>query len=121
MEELKKAKKCLECNGEGGGNEDYLNEDHNLESGTGDWVKCEHCNGTGEEPNEGIIKDRLLDSDNVIEKLGEYLVNKKREINGRGVTKDNFEDMFENWLSNLSLEEITKMIKDTDIISDNDF
>lgn len=44
------------------------------------------------------------------ESLQDYLVNEVREIGGRGITKDNYENMFENWIADLSWIEIDLIV-----------
>ena len=113
---LKEQSKCLECNGTG-----ELSVMESVYPGTPDAgimapigsETCDNCHGTGIEPDEQIILERIYDnlSDEDEVKLQEYLVNEVREIGGRGINKDNCEDMFEVWLSSLDLEELTKILK----------
>ena len=35
----------------------------------------------------------------------DYFVNEEREVDGVPIIKDNFEDMFEGWITNLDVEE----------------
>ena len=109
--ELKKAKMCVECKGNGGGNQDYENSDHNIERGTGDWVNCDNCNGTGEETNEEIVVERIIEdlSEEQEEKLQKIFM-EEREIGGIPITKDNCESLFESWLGKLLLEDLIKYI-----------
>ena len=58
--EINEAKKCKDCNGIGSLSTDYLNADHNWERGTGDDVTCENCKGTGQEPDEEIVVERIV-------------------------------------------------------------
>ena len=107
--------KCNECKGTG-----ELSVMESVYPGTPDShimapigsEKCLDCNGTGIEPNEQIILERIFDnrSEEDEKKLQEYLVNEVREIGGRGINKDNCEDMFENWLSSLDLEEVVNIL-----------
>lgn len=59
MDYLKGIDICTECNGNGGGHADYRNSDGNVERGTGDWENCWSCSGTGKEPDEEIINERI--------------------------------------------------------------
>ena len=59
---FKKASQCKECKGYGTLSTDYVNADHNIERGAGDDVTCENCNGSGLEPDEDIIKERLANA-----------------------------------------------------------
>jgi hypothetical protein len=45
------------------------------------------------------------------ESLQDWFVNEVRELGGRGITKDNYEDMFEVWYSDLSWSEIDEIVK----------
>ena len=44
-----------------------------------------------------------------IDFLGDYFVN-LLEVGGIAITKDNYEPMFDNWLEDLTEEELTKII-----------
>lgn len=109
--ELKQAKICKECNGNGGGHRDYLNSDGNWERGTGDWENCDNCGGTGEEPDEEIVVERIIENLTLEQenKLQE-IFNNEREIGGIPITKDNCEDLFDNWLGTLLLEDLIKYL-----------
>jgi len=105
--ELKQAKICKECNGNGGGHRDYLNSDGNLERATGDWENCDNCKGTGEEQDEEIIIERI------IENLTPEQEDKLQEIcfdELPAVLDDDMPDMFEHWLCNQSLEDLIKYL-----------
>lgn len=60
-----------------------------------------------------IVKGKILDylSKEDEKKLQDYFVNEVREVYGRGITKDNCDDLFENWLCQLDLEELQNIIK----------
>lgn len=44
------------------------------------------------------------------EKLQKYFNEEVRELGGVGITKDNCEDLFENWSAGLSLSKINKIL-----------
>lgn len=108
--------KCNECNGTG-----ELTTMESVYPGTPDShimapigsEKCDNCCGTGVEPDEDIIKERIFDTltPEDEKKLQEYLVNEVREIGGRGITKDNCEDLFDYWLGTVELDLIRKILK----------
>lgn len=109
--QIAKYKRCEECNGCGGGHADYMNSDHNLERGTGEWEDCENCQGEGIEPDEDIIIERIIENLDIDQenKLQEYFINLK-EFGGVAIIKDNCEDMFENWLGSVSLKTLEKVL-----------
>ena len=109
---LKEQSKCLECNGKGELDvmeRVYPNEPHMAPIGS---ETCDNCHGTGIEPDEQIILERIYDnlSDEDERKLQEEF-NKSDEFGGRAITKDNCEGLFEMWLEDLDLEEVTKILK----------
>lgn len=109
--ELKQAKLCKECNGVGElRTMAPVYQDDIIQAPVGD-VMCEHCNGAGEEQDEDIIVERIIenltiDQENKLEKV----FCDEREIGGIPIIKDNCENMFENWLGRLTLEELTKIL-----------
>ena len=45
------------------------------------------------------------------ESLKNYFINEIREIDGRGITKDNYENMFDNWVEGLGWLDIDLIVK----------
>lgn len=109
--DIKKAKECDDCGGQGGGYADYVNSDHHVERGTGDWEDCPNCEGTGFEPDADIVKERIVENLDVDQenKLQEYFTG-LREVGGVPITKDNCEDMFDNWLGSVPLVTLEKVL-----------
>lgn len=107
METIKEAEMCKECNGAGGGYANYTNSDHNVEMGTGDWEKCENCNGTGIESDEDIIVERIVE--NLTKNQEEKLQAVCFESNPM-VLDDDMPDAFEAWLSNRTLSDFKKIL-----------
>jgi DnaJ-class molecular chaperone len=57
---FKEARKCAECKGFGSFSTlDYVYAGEPHQAYIGDDEKCENCNGSGIEPDEDIIKERL--------------------------------------------------------------
>ena len=109
--ELKKAKQCEECNGIGEVSTMEIvwpNEPHIADIGT---EKCANCFGTGEEPDEAIVVERIIEDLDVDQenKLQEYFVG-LNEFSGILIIKDNCEDLFENWLGSVSLKTLEKVL-----------
>lgn len=111
MEELKKAKKCEDCNGVGA-----VSTMESVYPGTPDAgiqapigsETCENCAGTGEEQDEEIVKERIVD--NLSAEQEKKLQDEFSKIE-TGVLDDDLPDAFESWLVDLSLEEITNILK----------
>jgi formate-dependent nitrite reductase cytochrome c552 subunit len=102
---MEKFKKCLDCNGVGEVRTmERVYSDDIVEAPVGTET-CENCNGTGEEQDDEIVLERMFDNNEVIKKLQEYFV---KETEGRA-TKDNCEDMFEGWVSGLSLKKVEEI------------
>lgn len=109
--EINEAKKCKECKGIGSFSTDYIDADHNVQRGAGDDVTCENCAGTGREPDEEIVQERIIE--NLSTEQEEVLQAKfmeEREIGGIPIIKDNYEDLFENWLGSLSLSTLEEYL-----------
>ncbi len=106
---FKEEKKCAECKGFGGGHQDYLNSDGNWESGTGDFVKCENCSGTGLELDEEIVCERIMENLNPQQEEKLQQVFMKGE--GWACNKDNCDDLFENWLTKLEVKDYERILK----------
>ena len=106
--ELKEAQMCKTCAGAGGGNADYLNTDGHLERGTGDWENCFDCGGDGLEHDEEIVKERIVENLNEDQegKLKLYFI----KNDGWNSNKDNYEELFDRWLGEVSLETLIKTI-----------
>jgi hypothetical protein len=107
-----KHNQCLECKGRG-----ELDVMENV-SGTSEQAptgscSCDNCEGTGIENNEQIIIERMIDDEEIIKKLEEYFVD-EGEYRGRGITKDNCEDLFDIWLQDLDLDDIINIIDKED-------
>lgn len=108
--EIKEAKKCKDCKGYGTVSTDYIDADHNIQRGAGDDVNCDNCNGSGEEPDEEIVVERIIENltKEQEEKLQRYMIdNYGGEM---GVCKDNCEDLFETWLGKLLLSDLEKIL-----------
>ena len=109
--ELAKEMKCLVCkgNGEYATMESvYGGSDSHIQAPVGS-VRCDNCGGSGKEPSESIVLERILnnlDSEDE-EKLQIYFMENNGEL---GITKDNIEGLFEGWLENLELEEIISIL-----------
>jgi hypothetical protein len=112
---IEEAKKCTECEGIG-----ELSLMESVYPGTPDsYIQapigsepCSNCIGTGLEPYEDIVRERLLDNltEEQEKKLKDYFIIQK-ESGGIPITKDNVEDLFEPWLSQLELLEVIELIK----------
>ena len=68
-----------------------------------------NCSDCFKERTEDKAKTDLIE--NNLSKIQEYFIN-LLEINGRPITKDNVEDMFDSWLENQSLQFLQKIIND---------
>lgn len=109
--QIVKYKRCEECGGVGEVNimeSVYPGEPHMAPIGS---EKCFNCNGSGKEPNEDIIIERIVENLDIDQenKLQEYFVG-LGEVGGIPIIKDNCEDMFENWLGSVSLEVLEKVL-----------
>ena len=109
--ELKKAKLCEECNGVGEVNtmeSVYPGEPHMAPIGS---EKCANCIGSGYEPDEEVIVERIVEDLDVDQenKLQAYFVG-LNEYGGIPIIKDNCEDLFENWLGDVSLATLEKIL-----------
>lgn len=109
---IKEAKKCDVCDGFGTLSTDYYDPiDHLVQRGAGDDVECENCNGSGDELDEKIVVERIIEDLDIDQenKLQEYFVG-LGEVGGRPIINDNCEDMFENWLGSVSLKTLEKVL-----------
>lgn len=107
-ETIIKACECSECKGCGGGYADYMNADHNLERGTGNWEDCINCNGTGKEPDDEIVVERIVE--NLTPEQEDKLLDVFVEEDC-GCLDDDMTDAFEAWLCNLSKEKLINILK----------
>ena len=101
--------KCLDCNG--------LGEVSRMESVYPDTSDahiqapigtetCDNCNGTGLEPDEDIVKERIWGSLTIEQE------NKLKDEHSKYYTgvSDDMSDKFESWLLELTLEDLMKII-----------
>ncbi len=106
-DKLREHQKCKECGGAGGGNADYVNADHHTERGAGDWENCENCKGSGLEPDDDIVKERILD-DLTKEMEAKLMEEHAKQYLG---LDDDMPDAFEHWLCNLNLTSLITILK----------
>lgn len=101
--------KCLDCNGLG-----EVSTMQSVYPGTRDshiqafvgTNKCENCNGTGLEPDQDIVKERIYESLTIEQE------NKLKDEHSKHYTgvDDDMSDKFESWLLQLTLEDLMKTI-----------
>lgn len=103
----KLVKMCKECAGAGGGNADEDDGEGHIQRGVGDWENCYNCGGSGLEPDEEIIRERI------VENLSAENEKKLQEYHA-GVyhgTDDDMPDAFENWLGEISLTTLIEVLQ----------
>ena len=107
---IEQAKICETCKGAG----EYktmdrvYNDDPAIMAPVGTET-CSNCLGSGVEPDDEIVVERVLNnlSDEQEEKLQTYFM----ENDGAGYVKDQIEDAFDGWISNLNLADLIEILK----------
>lgn len=110
---IKEIKMCLACRGYGEVStleSVYGGSDSHIQAPVGT-ATCDNCKGSGEEPDERIVLERALEALTPREEAKlQIIFSNEREYGGIPITKDNCDDLFEQWLGGLSLEELIGML-----------
>lgn len=106
--DIQEAKKCSECkgNGEVATMESvYGGSDSHIQAPVGS-ERCWNCNGTGEEPYEEIVAERI------IEGLTPEQERKLQDEHGKTYagTDDDMPEAFEKWLTGRTLQDLEKIL-----------
>lgn len=104
----KEAEKCEDCNGVGMfSTMEMVERDNPSTMAPVGEEMCDHCKGDGKELDEQVILERLIENlDKEQDEKLQVVFMRLMEVNGIPITKENFEDLYDVWLSDIDLTRV---------------